>query len=945
MHPESTSAGRFAARHCRGIRLATAGSFVVAALCISASAPASAASIGITAFDGIALQQNGEPATQAGSHPAVESVAFSFATALTPGGNLVPLEDPRDTVFELPAGLLADPYAVEACSASEFAAGPRSCPPESQVGVFTLETLQESSPVTNLAPLYNLKPPLGTTALLGFYINTTPVTIAARLRSGGDYGLTMTSANIQESMLVAGGAVEFWGVPASPSHDALRGSCLPETGSPSGQLCPSADAADPKAFFTLPTSCTGPIRTGLTVLGWQGGIDSASFLSHDNTLPTPTPIGNDGCNALDFKPTLKARPTTNVADSPTGFEVDLHIPQDAIADPTGTVEAHLKDAGVTLPEGLVISPSGANGLTGCSSTQIGFKGFNPQTQIDEFTPGPANCPDASKVGTVEVDTPLLDHPAKGAVYVATPHDNPFNSLLAIYIAVDDLRSGVVVKLAGRVEPDPVTGRLSSTFANNPQLPFEHFKLDFFGGAGALLKTPATCGTYSTASSLTPWSAPDSGPPAGLSDAYAIDQSPAGAGCATTPETQPHAPSFDAGTISPIAGARSPFVVKLHREDGSQQLSSLSLTTPPGLTADLSRVPYCPEVTLAALSAAPGSGRAEVDHPSCPAAGLLGTASLAAGPGPGPYHVGGTVYLAGPYRGAPLSLAIVVPAVVGPFDLGTVLLRAAVRVDPLTAQLSIDSDPLPEILSGIPLDLRGIEIRLDRPGFVRNPTSCERMSITGTATSLRGAGADLSNPFQVGDCANLGFKPRLALGFSGATGRNGHPTVTAVLRSHPGEAHLRRTAILFPRGEYLDQRQIRGVCTRSDFSAGSCPAGSAYGRVRAWSPLLAQPLQGPVYLRESDRRLPDLAADLQGQVHLVLGGHLDASHVRVRAGFDRLPDIPFSRLELVLSGGRRGLLVSSRSLCGDDAVRATATFVAHNGKGDRVRPLVRATCGK
>jgi hypothetical protein len=910
------------------------------------------AEFALTKFDGSILRENGDPATQAGSHPYTASTEFFYTSVLTsqaPEGEELPVEDLKDTEVKLPPGLVENPQAYPRCTETQLSGSglASECPPESQIGVLTLwldgHVGSPGNPQRATSALYNMVAAPGTPAMFGTKTEGVAVRFSAVLRSGLDYGITVVSRGAAEVVSFQGVAIELWGVPGDPSHKAER--FCPGALKPG---CPSAMEANPKPFLTLPTSCLGPgpnnsVQTSIDITSWQTETsDSAGFFSHDNE---GNPIGTDGCSNLDFSPTLRARPTTNVADTPSGLDVDLHIPQnESSCDPgppvtCGVAEAQLKDATVTLPEGLVVNPAGANGLAACSPAQFGLT--SALGAPIHTSPDPARCPDASKLGSVEVDTPLVDHPLPGSIYLATPGENPFGSLLAVYIAVDDPRSGIVVKLAGDVESQPKTGRLSASFENAPQLPIENLELHFFGGAAAPLRTPSLCATYRTTSSLTPWSAPDSGPPARPEDAYAIEQPPGGGSCPRSPGALPNALSLDAGTVSPLAGADTPFVFSLRREDGSQQFSAVTFTSPPGLVGELAGIPYC---SVSALEEAGGkTGAEEQADPSCPAGSALGTVQVAAGAGPAPYDVRGRVYLTGPYKGAPLGLAIVIPAVAGPFDLGTVVTRAALHVDPADAQLQVVSDPLPSVISGIPLDLRSIGVVFDRPGFIQSPTSCDPMSVAATATTLEGNTAGLSNDFQLGGCGQLGFRPRLALRFSGGTGRNAHPTLTVLLRPRPGNANLRGASVTLPSGELIDPLRLASVCTREEFAAGECPAASRRGWERAWSPLLEAPLEGAVYLRESAGRYPDLVADLDGQFHLAVVAHLHTPGTRIRADFDSLPDIRLSRLELVLEGGKRGLLIDSEGLCRHTR-RAAINFVGHNGKARDVRLPVGTACG-
>jgi hypothetical protein len=911
------------------------------------AAPAQAASIELTDFDGGAFLANGDYANLAGTHPHSASTTFHLAYGFDAEENtILPLEDLKDTFAKLPPGLIGNPEAVEACSGTEFslqsAAG---CPAESQVGVFTLTSFSVGGALNVYkTPIFNLTPPKGTAALLGFYISSiVSVTVSARVRSEGDYGITASGVNTQQSVKVVGAEVEVWGVPADQSHDGLRTPCLSAgltNGSPSGKLCPSADAANPKAFFTLPTSCTGPVETFLEVVGWQGGTDAASFLSHDNVLPIPNPIGIEGCDALEFSPTLEARPTTNVADSPSGLDVDLHIPQDQIEEPSVPVEAHLKDTTVTLPQGMTVNPSGANGLDACSPAQAGLLTPVGATPI-HFSDKPTGCPDAAKIGTVQVSTPILDHKVNGALYIATPYDNPFNSLLALYITVNDPQTGTAATIAGEVHADPNTGQLTTTVKENPQLPLEDIVIHVKGGAHGSLRTPSTCATYQVTSSLTPWSAPDSGPPATPSDSWAISQGPGGA-CATSEAGLPNSPSFDAGTVSPIAGAYSPFVVHLRREDGTQNFAAITLNPPPGLVAKLAGTPYCPEAALSA--AATKTGRQEQQGPSCPAASRVGSVSAAAGAGPSPYHASGEAYLAGPYKGAPLSLAIITPAVAGPFDLGNVVIKTALDVDPESARVTATSDPLPRILQGIPLDIRSVDVSLDKPSFTLNPTSCDPMAVAGQLTTTLAQSIPLKSRFQLAECTRLGFKPKLSLKLKGGTKRGAHPALTATVSYPKGSyANIKSASVTLPHSEFLDQAHIGTVCTRVQFAADACPAASVYGKVKATTPLLDKPLEGPVYLRSSTNKLPDLVFDLKGQIHVAIAGRVDSVHGGIRTSFESVPDAPVSSFTLQMAGGKKGLLINSRNICASTN-KAIARFSAHNGRSAAFEPELRAKCG-
>jgi uncharacterized repeat protein (TIGR01451 family) len=876
---------------------------------------------------------DGVPATQAGSHPYQLTVDIGFPSLKTAASIIGADGGIRDVSTAVPRGVVVNPLVTPIrCTEAQLEAND-ACPAASQIGTITITTTV-AGVLPYISPLFNMVPPPGSASDFGFdavgagaYIH-----ILGGARAG-DYAL---AAGTNEVLAIGrhplmGVQVQFWGDPSSSSHDTLRGNCLSTYTEPGQKpdTCPVPAQTTP--FLTMPTHCRDSLITETSIDSWghPGEFHERSF-QHIDPLGNPTAI--TGCNAVQFAPSLQARPTTNVADAPSGLEADLKIPQTNNLNTLAT--AHLKKAVVTLPEGLVLNPSSANGLEGCSSAQAGV---DPNTGVPNGNH--ATCPDASRIGSVEVDTPLLDHPLPGSVFVATPHDNPFDSLLAIYVVVDDAQSGTIVKLPGHVIPDPQTGRLTTVFDNNPQLPFSSFKLDFFGGATAALRTPATCGTYSTTSEMTPWSAPDSGPPATPSDTYAISQGPGGS-CASNASALPSKPSFDAGSVTPIAGAYTPFVLNLRRDDGTQQFSAIDVSPPPGLVGKLAGTPYCPEDALAA--AAQKTGNQERQSPSCPAASKIGTVTVGAGAGPAPYYTQGTAYLTGPYKGAPLSLAIITPAAAGPYDLGTVVVRAAIHVDPATARISTTSDPIPSILQGIPLDVRSVQVSLDKPRFTSNPTSCDPFSVDGRLTTTLGQSTSLASRFQVAECGRLAFKPKLSLKLKGGTTRGAHPALRGVLTMPEGGANIARASVALPHSEFLDQGHIGTVCTRVQYAAGECPAASVYGQATAFSPLLDQPLSGPVYLRSSSNKLPDLVASLDGQIHVDVAGRVDSVNGGIRTTFEGVPDAPVSKFILSMQGGKKGLLQNSTNLC-KSVNKAAAEFDGQNAKTAVLKPVLRNSC--
>jgi len=879
-------------------------------------------------------------APTAGSHPFIATFDIMAPSAETPGSTR-PVETLRNVNTELPQGFVVNPRATTArCTELEINAGlsnpPRHCPPASQVG-YAIVGVPGLGEVAE--PLFNMAPPPGVPAELAFQIASVVIHIRGGL-SGG-FHLTAGSSDVLGRFFTSHVSTVLWGNPSDPRHDHARhgtgceGEITEIEEKTFKEVC-SVDPA-PAPFLTMPASCTEEESFSATITSWLGSEDSRTVPLTDRNFE---PFELNGCNALDFKPTIESKATTNLADSPTGLEFSIHQPQDESLE--GRSTAPLKDTTVTLPEGMTLNASAADGLDACSEEQMGYA---PEGSRIQFTTTPQHCPNAAKLGTLEATTPLLDHPLPGAIYLAKPYENPFGSLTSIYLAIEDEESGIVAKLAGKVTPDPLTGRLTTRFTENPELPVEDIDLHFFKGADGALKTPLSCGTKTTTSTLTPWSTPE-GADAHPTDSF-VTSSPAGGGsgaCPTSEADAPNNPSFSAGTVAPAAGAFSPFVLKLSRADGTQRITGIETTLPQGLTGKLAGVPYCPESAIAQARSreAPNQGKLELASPSCPLASQLGTVTVGAGAGPNPLYTTGRAYLAGPYKSAPLSLAIITPAVAGPFDLGTVVTRVALEVGEYSARISAVSDPLPTILDGIPLDIRSIALRLDRPNFALNPTSCEVMSISGKAVSASGQVAPLTNRFQVGGCNKLAFKPKFSLSLKGATKRSGHPALRAVL-SFPKKgsfANIARAQVSLPHSEFLDQSHIGTVCTQAQLKTQTCPKKSIYGHARAITPLLDKPLAGPVYLGVGfGHELPDVVADLNGQVRILANGKVDANRQKgLRNTFEAVPDAPVTKFVLEMQGGKKGLLQNSENICGK-VQRAEATFTAQNGKVVRLRPKI------
>ena len=631
----------------------------------------------------------------------------------------------------------------------------------------------------------------------------------------------------------------------------------------------------------------------------------------------------------------------------------------------------LRDAAITFPAGMTVNPAQAAGLGACGEDQIGFLGEVPegeeaQGRLD-FSKQPQSCPDAAKIGSLEASTPALvlrneEHeveediegnpvlePVHGSVYLAKPFANPFGSLVAIYLVVEDEKTGLVAKLAGEGELDPNTGRLTTYVEENPELPLEDVRVHTFGGSRGALITPPTCGKYTTESVLVPWSAPE-GEEAFPESSFQTTQAPGGGSCPTTEAQMPNAFKLDAGSESAAAGKYSPLLFKLSREDGSQRLSRIESTLPRGVIAKLAGLGTCSEADIAKARSReePEKGAAEQADPSCPASSQVGTVIGGAGAGPNPYYTTGHAYLAGPYKGAPVSIVAIVPAVAGPFDLGTVVSRIAVYIDPVTAEVRAVSDPLPTILDGVPLDLRSVALRADRPNFSLNPTSCAVKSFGGQSISTLGQAAPLFERFQVGGCKSLPFKPKMSVRLFGKVHRGAHPRFKAVLTAKPGEANIAKVSFTLPRSEFIDQAHFRTICTRVQFAAKQCPAGSVYGHVKALSPLVDYPLEGPVYLRSSSHELPDLVVALHGPayqpIEIDAAGRVDSVNGGLRVRFEEVPDAPLSKLIFDAQGAKKGLFQNSTNIC-KGTHRATLKLDAQSGKLSDTQPKLVAQCGK
>lgn len=901
---------------------------LLALLAALAASPPAAQAAGEFGFNGegsaAALNRNGTVNAQAGAHPYAFTVHFGLRTegGKSQGGEM------RDVIVDLPPGLVGDPLAVPRCPRKSFEGGTPDCPASTQVGILhaIIPSIGEA-----VGPVYNLEPPPGIAAQLGFSEDELVALQGATVQAEEEPGRPSYAARVFAPNLpleVVSVTETIWGLPADPAH-------TPERGLHGGV----ASEAPLLPFLTMPTYCT--VAPQLTIRA-DSVQNPGAYVSE--TVPLRAEGGQaaplSGCEAVPFSPQVTSTPSTAAAESPAGLGFELQLPNQGLLDPNAiAAETEPEKTVVTLPAGITANPAAATGLSACSEQQ--FKEAS-------LAPG-SGCPESSKLGTLVAQTPLLEEAIEGSVYLATPHQNRFGSLLALYIVARAGERGVLVKQAGEVRADPSTGQLTTTFDGLPPLPYSSFELRLREGPRAPLITPQLCGTYATTAELYPFSAPEA--PAQRTAPFTISSGAEGAPCAASESQLPNHPTLEAGTLVPSGGTYSPFVFRLSRSDGSQRFGSLTTTLPEGLTGRLAGIPYCSEQALAAASSRgfEGGGAAELAQPSCPAASQVGTVSVGAGAGPQPFYAQGKVYLAGPYKGAPLSLAIITPALAGPFDLGSILVRAAVYVDEFSAQITVKSDPLPTILHGIPTDVRSVSVRMQRPDFTLNPTDCKQMAISGSLTSTAGRSAALSEPFQAIGCKGLEFAPKLALSLKGPTRRSGHPALKAVVTYPKGGpyANVARAQVGLPHSEFLDQGNLNKVCTQPELRSRSCPKTSVYGHAKAWSPLLEKPLQGPVYLGVGfGYKLPALVAELNGQVRILLKGKTDTTkHEGLRNTFEAVPDAPVSRFVLELKGGKKyGLLENSENICRKPQ-RASVLFNAQNGKALHSQPTIANSCGK
>ncbi len=911
-------------------------------------------------FSARSLDAGGDDYTVAGGHPYEATTSFHFPTfrgGEAPGvfpGISIPVENVRNIWVELPPGFVGAASAAPRCRLSELTRFAPACPAGSQVGTLVLFKTGDATP----NPLYNMVPEKGYPAEFAFKYSTNAVVSYPQLRPRGEgYGLNFTVPGASR-FLISGVSATLWGVPSQ--HPGLFGA--PPMGGP------------PVPFLSNQSDCLdAQPTTKIRVDSWEHPARKRSDGTPDLTdpnwksssAPAPAITGCDAPGLADqFKPTISAGPTSTdaggstAADTPSGYHVDLAFPQandptdpGTVFDPSVPQAPQLKDAAVTLPVGVAVSPSAADGLGGCSDVP-----GSDQVNLDSISP--VSCPESSKIGSVVATSPLLAshdpetdavtgaEPLEGDVFLIKPHPGDLDpsgdrdGRFRLLIQIDDPRLGLNAKLPGIVTADKATGRLVARFTDNPQLPVKHLSLTFKSGDRAPLVNPTTCGAATTSGVFTPWSRggtrSDGVVVAGTPDATAdssfdVSWDGKGAGC---PSTLPFAPAMTAGTASNQAGASSPFTFDVTRQDRTDVFKNVSVTLPGGLLAAVKDVPLCAD--------------ADANAGSCPVASRVGSATVAAGAGGSPFYLRDQpVALTGPYKGAPYGLAIAVHAVAGPFDLGTVVVRQALNIDPDDAHVTVVSDPLPTVRDGVPLRVRRINVTVDRPGFMRSPTSCAAKAIGASIGSLNGTTVNLSSPFAVDGCARLPFAPKLAMKLTGAkeTKVGGHPGIEALVTQRPGEAAPRSVEVTLPLSLALDPDHAasENLCEYTDGLADRCPQKSVIGTATAISPLLKAPLTGKVFFVKGVRTdpksgrqirtLPTLLLELRGEVSLNLRASSSVpDNKHLVSTFSMIPDAPISSFQLKLDSGKNGILVvtDGANVCADTE-KPFLSAVAQNGK--------------
>jgi hypothetical protein len=842
----------------------------------------------------------------------------------------VPLGNAKTFLVQLPAGLSINAQATPRCELEVNEAGEEiiphaGCPADTQVGKSKVVSfaLGFEFPFSKPLPVYNIVPREGEPARFAFSLEElATVILNAGVAWQGDYHEYFT-IHIPEI------------------------SILPEAQLVSDRLFfdgTSGQEGSGGAFLTQPSVCGSaavePFRTAFaSTLHADSHEEEAPEDEYDSLVPAfPSPaflagsqevIGylpkaaeSTGCASVPFEPTVSTEVGTNETDSPTTAAIETTVPFEPHAD---VYQSNVKTVKLSLPQGLGLNPAAAPNLHTCEEGQFPIHSREP-----------TSCPADSRLGSVEIETPVLEEALTGSAYLAKQESNDPESgkLYRLFLEANSAERGVSVRLIAGISANKTTGQLTATIENAPQVPFESVRVTL-DKKNSPLTSPSTCGPNVTTHEFGAYSGtPDNGPTA---PGFELSDSPAGGHCAKTGAERPFSPSFAAGPSKSAAKTAVGYTVTAERRDGEQELKGINVTLPAGETANLTGVTYCPESAIDAAAAS--TGKAQMASPSCPASSQIGTVKVAAGSGGFPLQLSGNAYLSGPYKGAPLSMVLVTPAVAGPFDLGDVVVRAALFVEPESGQIHVVSDSIPDVVGGAKVDLRQVSVNISRSGFFQNGTSCKVARVNG---SLAGGGNDPSNAAgftasvvsavaQLEGCKALEFKPRLKLSLTGKTKRTAQPHLKAVLKARSNkDADIGSLSVALPHTLFLDQASLGTVCTRVQFAAEQCPTKSIYGKARAWSPLLEAPLEGPVYLRSSEHKLPDLVAHLRGQVNIDLDGRIDSYKGGIRTSFESVPDLPVSKFELNLPGGKGGLLIASQNLC-KAPVKAEVKAVAHNGR--------------
>jgi hypothetical protein len=884
---------------------------VSALVVVALAAPAAAQQMEIAEF------QTTSSSSEAGGHPDLRT-KFKLVGAGDP-------EIAKDVTFELPKGMYGNPSVLTQCSSVDFAL--TQCPPSAQAGTIVIRANYEGDPeyLLGTAPIYSVDPGSEEAARFAFTTPTLdiPIMIPVNVLTAEDYRLRFTVSGITQLAPVAAADLKFWGFPAAESHFIER-FAKGAPGEPPG--CPGeestfckfkwAAAGMPELPFTgNPSVCGEDMPTTLKVETYQSpGVAIEAKDSYE-------PISN--CARQTFKPVAQAKLTTTEADSASGIDLIVKAPQvqSKAASPSQVRTVILK-----LPEGLTINPDAADGQSACSDADAGLG-----------TEAPAHCSDNAKVGTITISSAALPNDLEGAIYFGEP--KPGNQYRVLVIAEG---FGIRTKFLGDLLPDPKTGQISAVFRDLPQLPFDEYGIHLFASDRGVLATPTRCGIHITETNLFPWNnlLPDQKAQFGVS----IDSGPGGGLCPG--EQRPFNPRLEAGTSNSQAGGFSDFHLKLDRDDGDQFLGDLTFTMPPGLTASLRGLTYCPEGSIAV--AGQRAGRAEQSAPSCPSSSHLGTTNVAAGPGSHPFHAVGDIYLAGPFKGAPLSLVAITPALAGPYDYGVVVVRVAIHVDPLDAHVFAASDTVPEIIGGVPIRMRSIQVNLDKPNFMINPTNCSPMSVNSQGIGDQGTVTDFSSYFQAINCANLPFEPRFAvrqLGGRKQTRRSTNPALRFELQTRPGDANIKTLAVTLPPAFSIDQRHLGNICSENELvSATHCQGKQAIGTASTTTPLLDDPLSGPVYAVSGGGGLPRLAFILDGTVNLLPRAESKSVKGALKTTVPVVPDAPIGHFVFNLSGGKQGYLVNTRDIC-VKPVKLKVEYTAQSGKSFSKVVKVRTPCPK